>query len=33
MLGGAGITMTPVPPGTIAAWQLAWACKIAEAGR
>jgi Surface-adhesin protein E len=27
VLGGAGITMTPIPPGTIAAWQLAWACK------
>jgi hypothetical protein len=27
LLGGAGITMTPVPPGTIAAWQLDWACR------
>jgi hypothetical protein len=27
MLGRAGMTMTPIPPGTIAAWQLAWACK------
>jgi Surface-adhesin protein E len=27
LLGGVGITMTPVPPGTIAAWQLDWACK------
>jgi hypothetical protein len=27
LLGGAGIDMTPIPPGTIAAWQLAWACK------
>jgi Surface-adhesin protein E len=27
VLGGAGINMTPIPPGTIAAWQLDWACK------
>ena len=33
MLGGAGITMTPVPPGTIAAWQLDWACKVARTAR
>ena len=33
MLGGAGISMTPVPPGTIAAWQLDWACRIARAAR
>ena len=30
MLGGAGIQMSPVPPGTIAAWQLDWACKLAK---
>ena len=29
LLGGAGIRMAPVPDGTIAAWQLDWACKIA----
>ena len=33
MLGGAGINMTPIPPGTIAAWQLDWACAIAKAAR
>lgn len=33
MLGGAGISMSPVPPGTIAAWQLDWACKIAGTAR
>jgi Surface-adhesin protein E len=33
MLGGAGINMSPVPPGTIAAWQLDWACAIARAAR
>lgn len=31
MLGGAGISMAPVPPKTIAAWQLDWACKVAKA--
>jgi hypothetical protein len=30
LLGRAGIDMTPIPPGTIAAWQLAWACKAAR---
>lgn len=33
MLGGAGINMTPVPPRTIAAWQLDWACGLARAAR
>lgn len=33
MLGGAGISMSPVPPGTIAAWQLDWACKVARTAR
>jgi len=33
MLGGAGISMAPVPPKTIAAWQLDWACKVARAAR
>jgi len=33
MLGGAGINMTPIPPGTIAAWQLEWACRIAGSAR
>ena len=33
MLGGAGITMTPIPAGTIAAWQLDWACEIAKTAR
>ncbi len=33
MLGGAGIAMTPVPPGTIAEWQLDWACKVARTAR
>jgi len=33
VLGGAGISMTPVPPGTIAAWQLDWACGIARPAR
>jgi len=33
MLGGAGISMTPIPPGTIAAWQLDWACRIAREAR
>lgn len=28
--GGAGIHMDPVPPRTIAAWQLAWACANAK---
>lgn len=30
LLGGAGIRMEPVPPRTIAAWQLAWACAQAN---
>jgi len=33
MLGGAGIQMSPVPAGTIAAWQLDWACKLAKDAR
>ncbi|MGB8436489.1 MAG: surface-adhesin E family protein [Burkholderiales bacterium] len=33
MLGGAGISMSPVPPGTIAEWQLDWACKVARTAR
>lgn len=33
MLGGAGISMAPVPPRTIAAWQLDWACKVARPER
>jgi hypothetical protein len=33
MLGGAGISMTPIPPGTIAEWQLDWACKVARTAR
>ena len=33
MLGGAGVRMSPVPDGTIAAWQLDWACKLANGAR
>ena len=33
LLGGAGINMTAVPAGTIAAWQLDWACKQAGVAR
>lgn len=29
MLNGTGIRMEPVPPRTIAAWQLDWACALA----
>jgi len=33
LLGGAGITMTPIPAGTIAERQLDWACRQAGIAR